>query len=146
MKIYLDACCYNRPFDDQSQDRILLESQAISLIFKRSDISELEIINSEVIEFEIEQNSDIIKKLNVKQLLLKTKYIILLNEKIVERAKELENIGFKSYDSLHLASAESDQIKIFLTTDDKLLKLALRSSNKLFIKVMNPLNFIEEII
>lgn len=28
MRIYLDNCCYNRPFDDQSQIRIALESQA----------------------------------------------------------------------------------------------------------------------
>ena len=28
MKIYLDNCCFNRPFDDQSQLRILLEAEA----------------------------------------------------------------------------------------------------------------------
>ncbi len=28
MKIYLDNCCLNRPFDDQSQLRIKLESEA----------------------------------------------------------------------------------------------------------------------
>jgi len=28
MKIYLDNCCFNRPFDDQLQLRILLESEA----------------------------------------------------------------------------------------------------------------------
>ena len=28
MKVYLDNCCYNRPFDDQSQMKISLETQA----------------------------------------------------------------------------------------------------------------------
>lgn len=28
MKIYLDNCCYNRPYDDQSQISISLEAQA----------------------------------------------------------------------------------------------------------------------
>ncbi|MDR2732709.1 MAG: hypothetical protein LBB36_05770 [Fibromonadaceae bacterium] len=28
MKIYLDNCCYNRPFDDQRQIRVSLETQA----------------------------------------------------------------------------------------------------------------------
>lgn len=28
MRIYLDNCSYNRPYDDQSQLRISLESQA----------------------------------------------------------------------------------------------------------------------
>lgn len=26
MTVYLDNCCYNRPFDDQTQERIHLES------------------------------------------------------------------------------------------------------------------------
>jgi hypothetical protein len=29
MKIYLDNCCLNRPFDDLSQDRVYLEAEAI---------------------------------------------------------------------------------------------------------------------
>lgn len=29
MKVYLDICCLKRPFDDQSQPRIAVESAAI---------------------------------------------------------------------------------------------------------------------
>jgi len=28
LKIYLDNCCYNRPYDDQSQLKVSLEAQA----------------------------------------------------------------------------------------------------------------------
>ncbi|MFA5906222.1 MAG: hypothetical protein WC836_19995, partial [Desulfobacula sp.] len=28
MRIYLDNCCFNRPFDDQSKIRIMLEAEA----------------------------------------------------------------------------------------------------------------------
>ena len=28
IKIYLDNCCFNRPYDDQTQERIYLESIA----------------------------------------------------------------------------------------------------------------------
>ena len=31
-RIYLDVCCLNRPFDDQNQPRIRLESEAILII------------------------------------------------------------------------------------------------------------------
>ncbi|MBE2197400.1 MAG: hypothetical protein IAE79_02240 [Anaerolinea sp.] len=27
MRVYLDVCCLNRPFDDQSQERIQLEAE-----------------------------------------------------------------------------------------------------------------------
>lgn len=28
MRIYLDMCCYNRPYDDQSQLKVALETQS----------------------------------------------------------------------------------------------------------------------
>lgn len=28
MRVYLDNCCFNRPFDDQSQARVRLEAEA----------------------------------------------------------------------------------------------------------------------
>ena len=28
MRVYLDNCCYNRPFDDQGQLKVLLETLA----------------------------------------------------------------------------------------------------------------------
>ena len=37
MKIYMDVCCYNRPFDDLSQDRIYLETEAILSIISHFD-------------------------------------------------------------------------------------------------------------
>lgn len=36
MKVYLDNCCYNRPFDDQTQERIHLESEAILMILQHA--------------------------------------------------------------------------------------------------------------
>jgi hypothetical protein len=35
MRVYLDACCLNRPFDDRSQDRIRLEAEAVLAIIER---------------------------------------------------------------------------------------------------------------
>ena len=28
MRIYLDMCCFNRPYDDQTQSRIRIETEA----------------------------------------------------------------------------------------------------------------------
>ena len=32
MRVYVDNCCYNRPFDDQSQSKVLIETEAKLLI------------------------------------------------------------------------------------------------------------------
>ena len=55
LKIYLDNCCYNRPFDDLKQEKIYLESNAIQIILKRHIDRFLEIYKSMAIDFEIAQ-------------------------------------------------------------------------------------------
>ncbi len=32
MKLYLDICCFNRPYDDQTQARVRLETEAVILL------------------------------------------------------------------------------------------------------------------
>jgi predicted nucleic acid-binding protein len=57
----------------------------------------------------------------------------------VVRSQELEKLGFHTIDALHLACAESGHADVFLTTDDRLLRLATRVSDYLRIDVANPL-------
>jgi hypothetical protein len=53
LKIYLDVCCLNRPFDDQLQDRVHLESEAILTILSHCLNADWNLIGSEVIDVEI---------------------------------------------------------------------------------------------
>ena len=53
MKIYFDACCLNRPFDDQRQPRIRLEAEAISLILQKLHQREWEWVGSEALVSEL---------------------------------------------------------------------------------------------
>lgn len=57
--VQLDACCLNRPFDDQTQDRIRLEAEAVLLILGHVHRGEWRWIGSEVLHFEIAQNPDL---------------------------------------------------------------------------------------
>jgi len=40
MKVYLDVSCLNRPFDDQTQARIRLESEAVTIILDECEHGE----------------------------------------------------------------------------------------------------------
>ena len=53
MKVYLDACCLNRPFDDQGQPRVHLETEAISLILEKLHWREWDWVGSEMLLYEI---------------------------------------------------------------------------------------------
>ncbi len=53
MFIYLDTCCLNRPYDDQSQARIQLEASAVLAILQRVTSGEAQLANSSALQFEI---------------------------------------------------------------------------------------------
>ncbi len=146
MKIYLDVCCLNRPFDDQTQDRIRLETEAIYTILKKIELGEFELINSDIIFYEVEKIPDITRKERINCILSLAGQFIKLDPEIKDRARNIQNMGLSSYDSLHLASAELAKATIFLTTDDKLLKKAQQHSSILKVRVENPLNWIIEVL
>lgn len=145
-KIYLDTCCLNRPFDDQTQERIRLEAEAVLAIFSRIEKGEWNWVGSDVLTDEIEQTPDSQKSSRTKLLSGFIHENVEVGEREINRATELQRAGFQVFDALHLACAESANVDIFLSTDDRLLKLAKRLSDVLQIRVMNPLIWVEEMI
>ncbi len=144
-KVYLDVCCLNRPFDDQNQTRIRLESEAVLLIMSRLQTGEWQWIGSDVVNFEVEQTPDPERRRRVKLLTTAVHRSVGLEQAETTRGKQLSALGFKRLDALHLACAENGQADIFLTTDDKLLRLAHRVANQLKVQVDNPLTWLKEI-
>lgn len=145
MKIYMDVCCLNRPFDDQSQLRIRLESEAITLIIERVDRGEWSEVSSEIAVLEIRAISDAERRERVKALLPEKRNIHKLTETTFPRASALMKFGFKPADALHVAAAEQACADIFLSCDDQLCKLGKRHRNQLNVRVVNPLEWIKEI-
>jgi predicted nucleic acid-binding protein len=145
LRIYVDVCCLNRPFDNQTQDRIRLEAEAVILILKRFEVGEWQWVSSEVVDFEIEQTPDAERRLRVKLLTTLVHESVLVEQAEAERAEQLEKLGFDAYDALHIACAESGRADIFLTTDDPLLRRAHRLAQQLHVRVENPLTWLKEV-
>lgn len=145
MRLYFDCCCYNRPFDDLSQNRIHDESDAILSLLNRSQTSNNIILGSSVLKMEIDKINDPGKKFKVNALYQATSYFISYTSDIRKRAEELQRLAIiHQMDSLHIASAEAGNANIFLTTDDKLIK-ACRNID-LNVRVMNPVSYLAEVI
>lgn len=142
--IYFDACCLNRPFNDQSQDRIRLESEAIMLLLQQVQAGNLIWVGSEVLHYELNQTRDPVLRIKLGLLLNVVTRTQPLSEVESLRGKELERSGFKDMDALHLACAESSQVTVFLTTDDRLIRLARRLSAQLHVRVENPVQWLME--
>lgn len=145
LKLYLDNCCYNRPFDDQTQERIHLESEAILTIFQRGQEGIYKIVGSSILELEMERMKDVVKKQRVKDLYKVAVIHVYYTEEIKKRSQEIMKLSkIRTFDSLHLAAAEEVKADVMLTTDDKLERMAEKLELK--VRVMNPLKFAWEVI
>jgi len=56
MKVYLDKCIYNRPFDDQTQPRIWLETMTFTMILQMTESQQVGLVTSSVLGFENSNN------------------------------------------------------------------------------------------
>ena len=146
MRIYLDVCCLNRPFDDQTQGRIHLEAEAVLTILEYIETKQWLMINSDAILYEVNKIPDPERKIKVQLTLSDADDYVQISEPILDRAKQIQQLGVKSYDALHIACAEAAKADIFLTTDDKLLKKMRQFNDRINVKVDNPLNWIKEVL
>lgn len=145
MIIYLDNCCYNRPFDDQTQERIHLESEVILTVLKMGQMKKVVIAGSEILELEMRRMQDENKKRKVLDLYRVADMRVLYTEEIKKRSADIMSVSkIRAFDSLHIASAEEAGADVFLTTDDKLEKMAEKL--ELRTRVVNPLRFAWEVI
>ena len=144
MKVYFDTCCLHRPLDNKAQLRIALEAEAVLGILARWEAGTLILVSSEVLSHEVDRNPQQQKKEYVLSIIERIPIVIVIDDAIEERAKALEQRGFKPYDSLHIASAEVGAVDYFCTCDDLLLKKA-RQQTDFTVKVVSPLELANEV-
>jgi len=144
--VYLDVCCLHRPFDDQSQDRIRFESEAVKLILDLQFAGKIRWVSSEVVHDEVLQNPDEDKRSAVLAQLRDADEYRLLDEQAINLARTFIAQGIRPMDALHLALAETSGCDIILTTDDGFLGKASRLKLPLRVRIENPARWITEVV
>lgn len=143
MKIYLDNCCFNRPFDDQTSIRIKLESEAKLYIQDKIKNNDFELVWSFILDYENFENPSIDRKEQIQCWKYIASMDIRATEEIRQKASMLsKEFGIHSSDALHLACAIVANCDYILTVDDKFLKKT-KSTDK--IKVCTPIEFVQNI-
>ena len=138
IKIYLDNCCYNRPFDDQNQLRINIETSAKLFIQKLIVDKQVEMVWSYVLFIENYDNPFESRREAITDFSKNAVDVILENDTILAKAKEICGTGVKEKDSLHIACAIFGGCDYFITTDDRALKYR---DDK--IRIIDPIQFIK---
>jgi predicted nucleic acid-binding protein len=144
MRIYLDCCSLQRPFDDRSQPRIAVEAEAVLVILALCESDRLKLISSDALLFEIGRIPDQDRKDDALAILKIANEHIDLTPEIEGLARKLEASGLQPLDALHLAFASGSKVDYFCTCDDKLLKKA-KSLSGLNIKVVSPTELVLEL-
>ena len=144
LKIYLDTCCLNRSFNDQTQTRIRRETEAIQTLLTYCFTEQWLWITSDVLIFEVNNTPNQIQRNYMKAQLDRAYQNVSVGAIENTRGQELEAFGFKWFDALHLACAESSKVDVFLTTDDRLIRRANRIRTLLQVRVENPYIWLQE--
>ena len=142
MRIYLDNCCYNRPYDDQSQLRISLESQAKLHIQEMIKDNKLQLASSYTLIYENSKNPYEIKRKTIGKFLEDNTSIYVdesYEKEVGSLAAKIMKTGIKSADAHHTASAIIAKCDYLLTTDIRLLKY---KTDK--IQIIDPIEFIRQ--
>lgn len=143
MRIYLDICCLKRPFDVQDQPLVRLQTEAmISILALPREV--VEFIRSPAQALENSFNPVQARREAVDLWLARVSVARFSDEALSARVASLIEMGFKSFDALHLASAEQFSADAFLTVDLPLLRLANRLSAQIRVRVADPVSFLEE--
>lgn len=140
IKIYLDNCCYNRPFDDQTQVKIHLETQAKLYVQTKIKENKYFLVWSYILDYENGKNPYDEKRLAIAPWRnIASKFISKKSEEILTFAESLSQKRIKTFDALHIACAVSAGCDYYLTTDKKLLNTPIAE-----IKIVSPITFVNE--
>ncbi len=142
MKIYLDNCMFNRPFDEQSHIRIRIETEAKLAIQEEIRRGTYQLIWSYILDYENSKNPF---RERQEQIIKWKKYAITdieENTDIIKTALLLNSKGLQKMDSLHIACAIFAKADYFLTTDDKVIKKANVITD---LEISDPINFIKKV-
>lgn len=140
MRVYLDNCCYNRPYDNHSQLTVSLESQAKLLVQSLIQQGQIELAASYMLVYENSVNPYEMRRDTIAEFIERNAsvYVDIGNKKIVENiASEIMNTGVKHADACHVACAVIASCDYFLTTDKRLLKYRPER-----MQILNPIDFV----
>jgi len=135
---------YSAALDTPNQVRIMLEAEAVLGILSFCDAGRIELVSSEALVYETEQNPLLIRREHAYSVLAKAETTVNVTINAKARASQFLQQGIKPIDALHVALAEASKADYFCTCDDQLTRKA-KSIRDLQVKVISPLDLIQEI-
>lgn len=142
LKIYMDNCCYNRPYDDQERFNVAIEAQCKLHIQGLVRERKYTLAGSYMLRYECSVNPYKMRREAIQDYINKNVDIYVGDERkaeIEEKAAKIMETGIKFKDACHVASAIYAECEYFISTDKRLLKYKTEE-----IKMVTPVEFVME--
>lgn len=124
IKLYLDNCCFNRPYDNQEYISVKLETEAKLSIQMKIKERNADLCWSYILDFENENNPFTERRNEI----IKWKKLAISDidetPEILTRMNSIMLAGIKALDALHISCAIASGCDYFLTVDKGILKKA----------------------
>jgi len=138
--VYLDNCTYNRPFDDQTQIMIALETEAKRHIQQLIIEGKIDLTCSFINRFENSKCNRSLNKNSINNFFQNAAFYMDYTNagNISKRAFKIMENGIKTKDAYHISCAIEGKCDFFITTDRQLLKYKQTD-----IIICNPIQFLD---
>ena len=143
MRIYIDLSCLNRPFDDQTQERVHHETIAVLDVLRRVIEGRDSLVWSWVLSFENDKHPKPDRRDEIAVWEARSERSIGLTPQLQARTAQIAQQGIPALDAAHLASAEAGGAEVVVTCDDAMIRRARRLT--LALRVVNPVTYLREV-
>lgn len=141
MRLYLDNCCFNRPYDKQHMLTIRLETEAKLHIQNAILIGQYQLGWSYILDYENAANPFEERRIEIQKWKSFADSYTVATSSVLVMMEEFIAIGIKPKDALHIACAKKLDCEYFLTVD----KGILRKAEQVFqIQILSPIDFVIE--
>ncbi len=141
MRLYLDNCMFNRPYDDQTQILIRLEAEAKLEIQQQVRDGQHQLIWSYLLDFENASNPYEDRREQIGTWNRYAQLVVTESPVLLQLSQKLNQLGLHKVDALHVACAVTAEADAFLTTDKGILKkVALVQP----VRILDPIAFLRE--
>jgi len=139
MRIYIDNCCFGRPFDSQVQPKVKHEAEMKLCIQMLIRYKAIDLVVSSVLLEEMERNRSVENRVSILSFVSEHAVRIITSEEIASQDAlyiEIRNSGIKEFDAMHLTSAIFAQCAYFITTDKRVQNFITERIN-----IVDPVEF-----
>ncbi|MCU0858643.1 MAG: PIN domain-containing protein [Pontiellaceae bacterium] len=139
MRVYLDNCCFNRPFDDQVLLSVRLETEAKLFVQELVAAGTLALGWSYILDLENAANPCEERRTEIQRWEKLADRFAVETPEVLQCMHKGVAESLKPLDALHVACAKATECEVFLTVDKGILR---KSGIFPDIRIMSPVEFV----